>query len=60
MAALCLFARNHTQTFLFGSTLRLYGQYLKSVRSWPILLSIIGSINKEQNEILVRSAFQCM
>ncbi len=41
-------------------TLRLHGQYLKSTKSWPILLSIIGSINKEQNEILVRSAFQCL
>ena len=28
--------------------------------SWPLCLSIIGAINKDQNETLVRSAFQCL
>lgn len=28
--------------------------------AWPLCLQIIGSINKDQSEILIRSAFQCI
>lgn len=38
--------------------LRLTGQHLNN--SWPLCLSIIGAINKDQTETLVRSAFQCL
>lgn len=38
--------------------LRLTGQYLNN--SWPLCLAIIGAINKDQTETLIRSAFQCL
>ena len=40
------------------SLLRLMGQHLDE--SWPVCLSIIGAIQKEHTDILVRSAFQCL
>jgi hypothetical protein len=38
--------------------LRLMGQYMNY--SWPLCLTIIGSIKKDQTEVLIRSAFQCL
>ena len=38
--------------------LRLMGQYIHY--SWPLCLTIIGSIKKDQTEVLIRSAFQCL
>lgn len=40
------------------SILRLMGQHLNE--SWPVCLNIIGAIQKEHTDILVRSAFQCL
>lgn len=40
------------------SILRLMGQYLNE--SWPLCLNIIGAIQKEHSESLIRSAFQCL
>ncbi len=38
--------------------LRHMGQFLNE--SWPLCLNIIGAIQKEHNESLIRSAFQCL
>lgn len=40
------------------SILRLMGQHLNE--SWPLCLNIIGAIQKEHSESLIRSAFQCL
>ncbi|RNA19737.1 MON2 -like protein [Brachionus plicatilis] len=40
------------------SLLRLMGQHLDE--SWPVCLDIVGAIQKEHTDILVRSAFQCL
>jgi hypothetical protein len=40
------------------SLLRLLGQHLND--SWPICLNIIGAIQREHTEVLIRSAFQCL
>lgn len=40
------------------SILRLMGQHLNE--SWPLCLNIIGAIQKEHTDILIRSAFQCL
>jgi hypothetical protein len=40
------------------SILRLMGQHLND--SWPVCLNIIGEIQKEHTESLIRSAFQCL
>lgn len=40
------------------SLLRLMGQHLDE--SWPVCLNIVGAIQKEHTDILVRSAFQCL
>jgi len=40
------------------SILRLMGQHLGD--SWPLCLNIIGAIQREHSEALIRSAFQCL
>lgn len=40
------------------SILRLMGQHLDE--SWPLCLNIIGAIQREHTESLIRSAFQCL
>ena len=40
------------------SILRLMGQHLND--SWPVCLSIIGAIQREHTEALIRAAFQCL
>ena len=40
------------------SILRLLGQHLNE--SWPLCLNIIGAIQQEHTEALIRSAFQCL
>ena len=40
------------------SILRLMGQHLNS--SWPVLLNIIGAIQREHSESLIRASFQCL
>lgn len=40
------------------SILRLMGQHLNE--SWPLCLNIIGAIQREHTDILIRSAFQCL
>ena len=48
----------HKQLECTLTILRLMGQYINY--SWPLCLTIIGSINKDQTEVLIRSAFQCL
>lgn len=40
------------------SLLRLMGQHLNE--SWPLCLNIIGAIQREHTDTLIRSAFQCL
>ena len=40
------------------SIMRLMGQNLNS--SWPVLLNIIGAVQREHSESLIRASFQCM
>ena len=40
------------------SILRLMGQHLND--SWPVCLNIIGAIQREHTEALIRAAFQCL
>jgi hypothetical protein len=40
------------------SLLRLMGQHLNE--SWPLCLNIIGAIQREHSDTLIRSAFQCL
>lgn len=48
----------HKQIECALSILRLMGQHLSS--SWPVLLDIIGAIQRDHSESLIRAAFQCL